>query len=465
MFGTNVGIGSQGLVMAGSEAQKAEWLPRIASGEIVTSFALTEPGAGSDSASVQTKAVREGDVYRLTGTKRFITNADKASLFTVMARTGEPGAKGVSAFLVPADLPGVSVGKPEKKMGQQGAHVCDVDFDAVPVPAEIVAEMREMGLFGLSIPEEYGGLGLTMSEEARVALELGGTTPAFRSTFGTNVGIGSQGLVMAGSEAQKAQWLPRIASGEIVTSFALTEPGAGSDSASVQTKAVREGDVYRLTGTKRYITNADKASLFTVMARTGEPGAKGVSAFLVPADLPGVSVGRPEKKMGQQGAHVCDVNFDGAPVPAANRLGEEGEGFRIAMRVLDRGRLHIAAVCTGIAERLIVDSVAYAQERRQFGKPIADFQLIQAMIADSKTEAMAARALAIEAARLKDAGEGIVLEAAAASRTIGSPRSLSPADSSTSARAASASVLESAIIAWTSWNSASGLPNCLRSVA
>ncbi|MET1111399.1 MAG: acyl-CoA dehydrogenase family protein [Allosphingosinicella sp.] len=291
------------------------------------------------------------------------------------------------------------------------------------VPAEIVAEMREMGLFGLSIPEEHGGLGLTMSEEVRVALELGGTTPAFRSTFGTNVGIGSQGLVMAGSEAQKAQWLPRIASGEIITSFALTEPGAGSDSASVQTKAVLDGDVYRLTGTKRFITNADKASLFTVMARTGEPGAKGVSAFLVPAGLPGVSVGKPERKMGQQGAHVCDVNFDGAPVPAANRLGEEGEGFRIAMRVLDRGRLHIAAVCVGIAERLIADAVGYAAERKQFGKAIAEFQLIQAMIADSKTETMAAKALVLEAAALKDRGEPITLEAAAAkyfaSETVG----------------------------------------------
>jgi acyl-CoA dehydrogenase len=291
------------------------------------------------------------------------------------------------------------------------------------VPAEIVAEMREMGLFGLSIPEEHGGLGLTMGEEVRVALELGRTTPAFRSVFGTNVGIGSQGLVMAGTDSQKAEWLPRIASGEIITSFALTEPGAGSDSASVQTKAVRDGDVYRLTGTKRYITNADKASLFTVMARTGEPGAKGVSAFLVPADLPGVSVGRPERKMGQQGAHVCDVNFDGAPVPAANRLGEEGEGFRIAMRVLDRGRLHIAAVCVGIAERLIADAVGYAAERRQFGKPIAEFQLIQAMIADSKTETMAARALVLEAAALKDSGEPITLEAAAAkyfaSETVG----------------------------------------------
>jgi acyl-CoA dehydrogenase len=219
---------------------------------------------------------------------------------------------------------------------------------------------------------------------------------------------------MAGSDEQKAQWLPRIASGDIVTSFALTEPGAGSDSASVQTRAVRDGDVYRLTGTKRYITNADKASLFTVMARTGGPGAKGVSAFLVPADLPGVSIGKPEKKMGQQGAHVCDVNFDEVPVPMANRLGEEGEGFRIAMRVLDRGRLHIAAVCTGIAERLIADAVGYASERKQFGKPIAEFQLVQAMIADSKTEAMAARALVLEAAAKKDAGEPITLEAAAA---------------------------------------------------
>jgi acyl-CoA dehydrogenase len=291
------------------------------------------------------------------------------------------------------------------------------------VPAAVVQEMRDMGLFGLSIPEHYGGLGLSMTEEVRVALELGRTTPAFRSVFGTNVGIGSQGLVMAGSDTQKAEWLPRIASGEIITSFALTEPGVGSDSASVQTRAVRDADVYRLTGTKRYITNADKASLFTVMARTGGEGAGGVSAFLVPADLPGLSVGRPEKKMGQQGAHVCDVNFDEVPVPAANRLGEEGQGFKIAMRVLDRGRLHIAAVCVGIAERLIGDAVGYAAERSQFGKPIAQHQLVQAMIADSKTETMAARALVLEAARLKDAGQPITLEAAAAkyfaSETVG----------------------------------------------
>jgi acyl-CoA dehydrogenase len=291
------------------------------------------------------------------------------------------------------------------------------------VPDEIVREMREMGLFGLSIPEAYGGLGLTMSEEVRIALEFGRTTPAFRSVFGTNVGIGSQGLVIAGSDAQKSEWLPKIASGEIVTSFALTEPGAGSDSAAVQTRAVRGGDVYRLTGTKRFITNADKASLFTVMARTGGEGSHGVSAFLVPANLPGVSIGKPERKMGQQGAHVCDVNFDAAPVPAANRLGDEGEGFRIAMRVLDRGRLHIAAVCVGIAERLIADAVTYATERKQFGKSLSDFQLVQAMIADSKTETMAAGALVLETATLKDDGKAITLEAAAAkyfaSETVG----------------------------------------------
>jgi len=286
--------------------------------------------------------------------------------------------------------------------------------EADAIPAEIVQEMREMGLFGLSIAEEYGGLGLTMSEEVRVAIEFGRTTPAFRSTFGTNVGIGSQGLVMAGAPEQKAAWLPKIASGEIITSFALTEPDVGSDSGAVKTRAVRDGDIYRLTGTKRFITNADKADLFTVMARTGEPGARGVSAFLVPRDLPGLSIGEPEKKMGQKGAKVADVIFDDVPVPAANRLGEEGEGFKIAMRVLDRGRLHIAAVCIGVAERLIADAVAYATDRKQFGKAIAEHQLIQGMIADAKTEALAARALVLETAAAKDAGKDVVMESAAA---------------------------------------------------
>jgi acyl-CoA dehydrogenase len=284
------------------------------------------------------------------------------------------------------------------------------------IPEAVLAEMRALGLYGLSIPEEYGGLGLSMEEECLVAMELGRASPAFRSAFGTNVGIGSQGLIMFGDEGQKARWLPGIASGEIVTSFALTEPEVGSDSAAVRTRAERDGETYVVNGTKRYITNANKAALFTVMARTDPAvkGAGGVSAFLVPSELPGLSVGKPEKKMGQQGAHICDVNFDNVRVPAENRLGAEGEGFRLAMQVLDRGRLHISAVCVGVAERLIADVVAYAAERKQFGAAIASFQLIQGMIADAKTEALAARALTLETARRRDAGEGVTLEASAA---------------------------------------------------
>jgi acyl-CoA dehydrogenase len=282
------------------------------------------------------------------------------------------------------------------------------------IPADLVKEMKALGLFGLSIDPEYGGLGLNMLEEVKVGMALGKTSPAMRSTFGTNVGIGSQGLVMAGTPDQKAKWLPGIASGEVITSFALTEPDVGSDSANVKTRAVRDGNQWRLTGTKRYITNADRAHLFTVMARTGEPGAKGVSAFLVPADSPGLRVGTPEKKMGQQGAHVCDVHFDDVPVPPENMLGAEGEGFKVAMRVLDRGRLHIAGVCVGAAERLIADSVAYATTRIQFGKPIAEHQLIQGMIADMKTECLAAKALVLQTAADKDAGKNVTMEAAAA---------------------------------------------------
>jgi acyl-CoA dehydrogenase len=284
------------------------------------------------------------------------------------------------------------------------------------IPNDVLAEMRALGLYGLSIPEAYGGLDLSMEDECLVGIELGHTSPAFRSAFGTNVGIGSQGLVMFGTPEQKAKWLPGIASGETITSFALTEPEAGSDSASVRTQARREGNVYVLNGTKRYITNANKAALFTVMARTNPEikGGGGVSAFLVPRDLPGLSIGKPEKKMGQHGAHICDVIFDNVCVPAANRLGAEGEGFKVAMQVLDRGRLHISAVCVGVAERLIADCVAYAGERKQFGQAISGFQLIQGMIADSKTEALAARALTLESARKRDLGETVTLEAAAA---------------------------------------------------
>lgn len=279
------------------------------------------------------------------------------------------------------------------------------------VPDHVIGTMKELGLFGLAVPEAYGGLGLDMETEAMVAFELGRTSPAFRSVVGTNIGIGSQALVLFGSEAQKERWLPGIASGDIISSFALTEPEAGSDAGGLKTKAIRDGDHYVLNGGKRYITNANTADVFTVMARTDPdtPGAKGVSAFIVPRDIPGVSVGKPEKKMGQQGAHICDVNFDGARVPVENRIGEEGEGFKVAMSVLDKGRLHISGVCTGMAERLIKEMVHYASERVQFGKPIIEHQLIQGMVADSQAEAYAARCMILDAARRRDAGEKVTM--------------------------------------------------------
>ncbi|MBO21812.1 MAG: acyl-CoA dehydrogenase [Rhodospirillaceae bacterium] len=283
------------------------------------------------------------------------------------------------------------------------------------VPPEIIAEMRDLGLFGLSIPNAHGGLGLSVSDEVRIVHELGWTSPAFRSVFGTNVGIGSQGIVIDGTDEQKTQWLPRLASGEIIASFALTEPEAGSDAGSLRTSARRDGDEYVLNGTKRYITNAPHAGIFTVMARTdpNTPGAHGVSAFIVERNSPGLSVGPHHRKMGQQGAHTADVVFEDCRVPAANLIGGvAGKGFKTAMKVLDRGRLHMGAIATGIAERLIDESVGYASERQQFGKPIGEFQLVQAMLADSRTEAYAGRTMVADAARRFDAGEDIVTEAA-----------------------------------------------------
>jgi acyl-CoA dehydrogenase len=282
------------------------------------------------------------------------------------------------------------------------------------IPDVIIQDMRELGLFGLSIPAEYGGLGLSMEDEVLVCFELGQTSPAFRSAIGTNVGIGSQGIVMFGRDEQKTQWLPKLASGEAIASFCLTEPGAGSDAASLKTTAIRKGDHYIVNGTKRYITNANRASVFTLMARTNpeNKGAGGISAFVVPSKLPGITIGKPEKKMGQQGAHICDVIFEDAKIPAECLLGDrEGEGFKVAMQVLDRGRLHIAAVCVGVAERLVRESVRYAQERTQFGQRIGDFQLIQAMLADSKTETYAARSMILDAARKRDEGQNISMEA------------------------------------------------------
>ncbi|MBW3511381.1 MULTISPECIES: acyl-CoA dehydrogenase family protein [unclassified Janthinobacterium] len=282
------------------------------------------------------------------------------------------------------------------------------------IPPAIVAQMRELGLFGLSIPEAYGGLELSMEEEVRVAFEIARTSPAFRSLIGTNNGIGSQGIVIDGTEAQKQYYLPKLAAGDIIGSFALTEAGSGSDAASLRTTAVRDGDFYILNGSKRYITNAPEASIFTVMARTDpvKRGASAISAFIVEKDTPGLSLGKIDKKMGQQGAHTCDVIFENCRVPAANIIGgKEGVGFKTAMKVLDKGRLHIAAVCVGAAERMLADALAYAMERQQFGQPIAEFQLIQAMLADSKAEIYAARSMVLDAARRRDNKEDISTEA------------------------------------------------------
>lgn len=285
------------------------------------------------------------------------------------------------------------------------------------IPERIVAEMRELGLFGLTAPEDFGGLGLTMEEEVLAVFELGRAAPAFRSMFATNVGIGMQGIAIDGTPEQKAKYLPGLASGEIIGSFALTEPDVGSDAGSVKTTARREGDDYILNGTKRFITNAPHAGLFTVMARTDptQKGASGVSAFAVERGTPGLSLGKPEKKMGQQGAHVCDVIFDNCRVPVSALIGGvEGQGFKTAMKVLDKGRLHIAAACVGLSERIIDDMLAYAVQRTQFGKPLAEFQLLQAMFADSKAEAYAARCMVLDAARKRDAGENVSVEASCA---------------------------------------------------
>jgi acyl-CoA dehydrogenase len=291
----------------------------------------------------------------------------------------------------------------------------DLVAESDEIPAAIVQGLREMGLFGLTIPEGFGGLGLTMEEEALVMFELCQTSPAFRSLIGTTVGIGSQGIVMDGTPAQKERWLPRLASGELIASFALTEPESGSDAASLRTSARREGDHYVVNGSKRFITNAPQAGVFTLMARTNpeDKRAGGISAFIVDAHSPGITLGKRDRKMGQKGAHTCDVTFDDVRVPAENLIGGiEGRGFKTAMKVLDKGRIHIAAVCVGVAERLLRDTLRYAMERRQFGQAIAEFQLVQAMLADSRTELYAARSMVLDAARRRDAGNDVSIEAA-----------------------------------------------------
>lgn len=275
------------------------------------------------------------------------------------------------------------------------------------VPEHIVAQCKEMGLYGFAIPEEYGGLGLTASEEVRLAFELGWTTPALRSLFGTNNGIAGHVLLEGGTDEQKREWLPRLASGEVTASFGLTEAEAGSDPSSLATRAVRDGDEWMINGSKRYITNSPVADVIMVFARTDPdaPGNRGISTFLVPSDTPGLSVGPKDHKMGQFGAWTADVHLDDVRVPTSNLVGgEDGvdTGFRTAARCLAHGRLHIAAVCVGMADRLVHETVEYAKTREQGGAPIARFQLVQGLVADSVTDARAGRGLVLDAARAFD---------------------------------------------------------------
>ena len=285
------------------------------------------------------------------------------------------------------------------------------------IPEVVVDEMRALGLFGLTIPEAYGGLGLTTEEEVLIAMDLGHASPCFRSLIGTNNGIGALGLVLDGREEQRQRYLPPMARGELIASFALTEPEAGSDAASLRSTARRTASGWVLRGSKRFITNAPRAGLFTVFARArDEAGVElGISAFLVERGTPGLSVGQPEKKMGQAGSQVSDLQFDDCPLAPQALLGTAcGAGMKTALKTLDRGRIHIAAVCVGLAERMLDDALRYAAERRQFGAPIASFQLVQAMMADSQTEIFAGRSMVLAAARQRDEGRMVALEAACA---------------------------------------------------
>ena len=277
------------------------------------------------------------------------------------------------------------------------------------IPPRLIAQAKEMGLYGYALPSEYGGLGLSVEQQVRVTIELGYTSPAFRSLFGTNNGIAGQVLVLAGTGQQREHWLPRLASGEVVASFALTEPDAGSDPSRLTTtaRAVNGDGGWVIDGLKRYITNAPMADVFMVFARTDPqaPPGKGIGVFIVPAGTPGVTVAARDHKMGQAGAWTADVIFAEARVPRDALVGEEPQaGYATAMRSLAHGRLVIAAMCVGVAARLVDESVAYAAERSQGGHPIGEYQLVQGMLADSQTEYMAARALVLDAAVQYDTG-------------------------------------------------------------
>lgn len=276
------------------------------------------------------------------------------------------------------------------------------------VPDDLREQAKKMGLFGYAIPQQWGGLGLNLAQDVELAMEFGYTSLALRSMFGTNNGIAGQVLVGFGTDEQKSRWLEGIASGDVVASFALTEPGAGSNPAGLRTKAVRDGDDWVIDGQKRFITNAPTANLFVVFARTrpADADGPGIAVFLVPADAAGVEVGAKDAKMGQEGAWTADVTFDAVRVPNSALVGgSEDVGYRAAMTSLARGRVHIAALAVGSAQRALDESVAYAAAATQGGQPIGSFQLVQAMIADQQTGVMAGRALVRDAAAKWVSGE------------------------------------------------------------
>lgn len=287
------------------------------------------------------------------------------------------------------------------------------------IPAAIVQQCKEMGLYGFTIPEEYGGLGLSATEEVQLVIELGYTTPALRSLFGTNNGIAGHVLLEGATDEQKKNWLPRLASGEVTASFGLTEADAGSDPATITTTARQDGSDWVINGAKRYITNAPVADVIMVFARTNPnaAGSRGISTFLVPAGTPGMTTGPKDRKMGQHGAWTADVYLDDVRVPAEAVVGGEAgidNGFRIAAKCLAHGRVHIAALCVGMANRLVEESVSFATTRQAGGLPIARFQLIQGLIADSITDYRAGRALVQETARDYDTGTDKIAGPAAA---------------------------------------------------
>ena len=291
-----------------------------------------------------------------------------------------------------------------------------IENDAIP--PEIVDEMRDMGLFGISVPAQYGGAGLNTSQYARVVNTMSYAAPAYRSIFSINIGMFSSALKNGATEAQRAEWYPKLVEGKIAC-FGLTEPGSGSDSAAMATTATPDpdGNGWVLNGTKRYITNAPHADVALIMARTEKealPKNAHVSAFLVPMDSPGVSTGSPDKKMGQAGSHISDIMLDDVKVPGDALLGgETGKGFRFAMQSLDNGRISVGAAATGYARRALNSALRYANERKAFGEPIARFQLIQAMLADSETEIYAAECMMRDVTERADRGENIITKAAA----------------------------------------------------